>query len=678
MITGRRRISLSLVTTIALVGGLAVSRPATASGGPAPVDVRVLRAAGRTSALVHTAPTATLGAALRAARAAGLENGTRYDRIAVFVAYGTTDEFAALAKDPSIEQVEANAKIELFTSSSHQATRGQALLDGDVTTPAGATIDGSGVGVAVVDSGVDGTHPDLADRMGGNVEIVCTSPQFFVVNTLGGFTECRTPKAVVPMEDTDHPSAGGHGTHVAGIVAGTGEASNGLYHGAAPGATLYGVSVGSGDRVENGLDGLAWVLENHDQVSPPIRVLNGSWGGSYAKYAPEGTSSYLATWKMQEALIAEGVTLVWAAGNNGGDGTTPTTSGHCVNPTPGVICVANYDDGGTGTRGGVIDSSSSRGKTDLPETWPDVSAPGSGIVSTCRLTLPVCNAHAGMVLDPPNLYSSLSGTSMAAPHVAGIVAQMYQVDPTLTPAEVEDVVEDTAYKLQWGSPYGLLPDATNTDDTSSFDKGHGLVDALAAVQSLMGVPPSPDPTPAPTPTPTPTPAGTRYYFHSATGYGEADSLTGGVTFDTTAPGPGTYAETHDVRGVTGGDPIPTDPRWHGAIEGPFTSFTLDFWAKAPVGEIAGSLQFHPRIFVGGTTYRLPALEAELEPNVGTTLAHVTHTYTTMLDAADSEVPLSIDPDGPVTISIEGGRRMYEDGWYIAYDSVDYPSGFFAD
>ena len=73
---------------------------------------------------------------------------------------------------------------------------------------------------------------------------------------------------------------------------------------------------------------------------------------------------------------------------------------------------------------------------------------------------------------------------MAAPHVAGIVAQLYQVKAKqLTPAKVENVLEDTAYKFQWGAPY--TTDPFNPDDTSSFEKGHGLVDALAALKHLL-------------------------------------------------------------------------------------------------------------------------------------------------------------------------------------------------
>ncbi len=449
------------------------------------IDSRILDNAGYQSVLVHVRRGSYLSQGLAAARGAGVKTGTTYGPIKVFVAYGTLGQLQSLAGSAHVQALEANASLEVYTDTSHKATRGQDVLDGAITGRRGSIFDGTGVGVAVVDSGVDGTHPDLKSRMGGNVKIVCSTPQFVVTSATGGFTECLGPKVFIQAEDTDTISGGGHGTHVAGIVAGTGTASNGRFHGAAPDATLYGVSVGETLVVENALDGLAWVLANHNKVSPAIKVVNNSWGSGHRPYDPEKGPFHKATWKLQERLVAAGVTVVFAAGNGGGNGTSNTTSAECINPTPGIICVANYTDLDNGTRDGRIDSTSSRGRTDQPQHWPDISAPGTRIISTCRLTLPVCSAHRTPVLDPPNLYSQLSGTSMAAPHVAGIVAQIYEAKPKrLTPAKVEVLLEDTAYKFQWGAAY--TSDPFNPDNTSSFEKGHGLVDALAALQTLLG------------------------------------------------------------------------------------------------------------------------------------------------------------------------------------------------
>jgi serine protease AprX len=469
---GARRTLAALCTVIAAV---APAQTAGGTGHRAAIDPAVMTSS-EASVLVHATP-GKWRESIDRARSLGLHVGTTYPMIDVFVAAGPRETLVELASNDAVAYLEANARLHYATDTSHEATRGTNVLKGAVKIH-GRRIDGRGIGVAVVDSGIDGTHPDLADRMGGNVRIVCTRPGFLI----GTVTECGGPKEAVELEDTDSVALSGHGTHVAGIVAGTGAASDGKYHGAAPGATLYGVGIGTVLLIENALDGLRWVLDNHDRVAPRIRVVNNSWGSGYD---PEnhGDPETKALTKMIELLVADGVTVVFSAGNAGGDGSEATTSLECASPTPGVICAANYDDMDLGARDGSISQTSSRGLPDDPSTWPDVSAPGSTITSTCRPTLPVCNFFGGGD-RPEELYATLSGTSMAAPHVAGIVAQLLQVRRSLTPRAVEDVLEDTAHEFEWGAPYRRDP--FNPDGASSFEKGHGLVDVLAAIRSLRG------------------------------------------------------------------------------------------------------------------------------------------------------------------------------------------------
>ena len=680
-----RRLSFASLALVIVASLATVVPAAVASPDRAFVERAVVRGDGLRSGLVHVRPGSSMAEGLEAARVSGLDIGTRYDVINVFVAYGTPDEFRAVAGHGTIEALEANRKLRTFTETSHIATRGQEVLDGAVTMPDGAVIDGTGVGVAVVDSGVDGTHPDLQDRMGGNVKIVCSTPMVVATAPTGGFRECLGPKTAVPMADTDTPSGGGHGTHVAGTVAGDGTASEGRFHGAAPGATLYGVSTGTTLSVENALDGLAWVLENHDVVTPAIKVVNNSWGSSPGKYDPEKGPFHKATWKLQEALVAEGVTVVFAAGNEGGNGTAQTTSAECVNPTPGVVCVANYDDKNEGDRNAVIDGSSSRGLKNDPMTWPDLAAPGTQITATCRLTLPVCSAHFAPSTEYPNLYSTLSGTSMAAPHIAGIVAQLYQANPALTPAEVENILEDTAYKFQWGTPY-TLQDPTNPDDGSSFEKGHGLVDVVNAVKVAMGAEPDPEPTPTPTETGPPPPGPgelappARYYFHSGNLNNNADYAYDIVSsdyavFDETAPTLSCCPSTAvDVPFFSNGSPRgPYDPRWTGAITGEIRDLTVDFWQKSSSEHVWGDARYEATVFVGSKAYQLPVFGVDVN---GAGPTRVKHTFTTLIDAEGKEVPLSIPTDGsePVTIHIRG-EFFFNEGVVVLYDSTQYPSGF---
>jgi serine protease AprX len=389
-----------------------------------------------------------------------------------------------VAASGAVTYVEANPPLQWFLDTSHQATRGQAVLDGELTLPDGTPIDGSGVGVAVVDSGIDSTHPDLADRVVHNIRVVCTAPGTVgISDELANASECHGPKTFVELPDTD--IAGGHGTHVAGTVAGTGAASDGAFRGAAPGASIYGIAAGTTSPVENALDGLAWVLDNHDEVEPAIRIVNNSWGTNYKK-ADEDEPQRGAITKLQNALIDAGVVVVFAAGNSGGNGSQPMTSHQCVNRTPGNICVASFDDRNMGWReDGIVSSFSSRGAADDPETWPSLMAPGSDITAACRATMPVCHLGSGYRRDlAPNSYAGLSGTSMAAPHIAGIAALLLQVAPELTPAEVQYLLQDTAYPVDVGAEWGEDP-FNPSDSLSSFDKGHGLVDVVAALEVLL-------------------------------------------------------------------------------------------------------------------------------------------------------------------------------------------------
>lgn len=468
-----------ITALVALIVTLQVS-PAAGGGDEAwlsDISARTARTTtGDLSVLIHASRSHSLDQAVADARKVGMSIGTHFRSVDVFVAHGSLEQIRAVAALESIGTVEANAPLTYATETSHKATRGIDVLQGKVKA-GGRTITGAGVGVAIVDTGVDGTHPDLASNMGGNVKVVCST----VVTSYdredpNDYGSCVGPVAVIPAPDTDTIGAGGHGTHVAGIVAGDGTASEGRFHGAAPEATLFGVSAGELLFVENAASGLEWVLENHDKVSPKIKVVNASWGSN----AGASPSSLPIIWRLQDRLVEEGITVVFVAHNYGGDGTRSRTVQECINPTAGVICVANYDDEDTGTRSGTIAESSSRGAARDPRTWPDLAAPGTSIMSTCRVTLPVCWLGGGHHDDPHNTYSSLGGTSMAAPHVAGIVAQLLQANPRLSPAEIEDILEDTAYKFSFGAAY--QQDPANRDGTSSFDKGHGLVDAVAAVR----------------------------------------------------------------------------------------------------------------------------------------------------------------------------------------------------
>lgn len=473
------------------VGATAPAAGQAASQSAAPADVSDFLAGqmagltGRTTVMVH-------GTSIRAAReavaATGMSKAGEFERIGVVIAHASRSQVQAVRTAPGVTYVEGGAQpIEFFSQdlaeTSNTATRG-AEAAATLTGADGTPLTGRGVSVAVIDSGVDPTHPYFEEADGSsavvaNLKALCEP-----------LTETCSVQRVPAFVDTDTLAVGGHGTHVSGIVAGrpTTLTDGGKLQGAAPGAKLVSISTGAGIVILGADSALNWVLENHEapcgagvpaSTCPPIKVTNNSYGPSGGgDFDPES-----ATIKLQRALAAEGIVTVWAAGNDGGDGSTSLTNPPGQDPTGGILSVASYYDQDTGTREGVVSDYSSRGLASDASTWPDISAPGENITSSCRPYLAICSTGLDFRNGPGALdlgtFNTISGTSMAAPHVAGIVAQLFQADPTATPADIERVLKVSAHKFPDGAAYQSGPVGT-----TSYDKGHGLVDVVAAVAAL--------------------------------------------------------------------------------------------------------------------------------------------------------------------------------------------------
>ena len=251
---------------------------------------------------------------------------------------------------------------------------------------------------------------------------------------------------------------------MAGLIAGDGTASGGAYAGVAPGANLIDVRVitatGS-TTVSTLIAGMQWVLAHRSEFN--IRVVNLSAG---APMTVSYSNDPLAT--AVEVLVFAGITVVVSAGNDGPKHSSITSPGS----DPYVITVGAIDDSGTATTSDdAIALWSSQGPTAIDGlAKPDLVAPGRKVVSlrspgsTLDQELPDRVVYG---LDPlVPAYFRLSGTSMAAPVVTGVVALMLERTPTLTPAQVKRHLMNTAAPLAYGSP-----DAT----------GSGLVSAVAAV-----------------------------------------------------------------------------------------------------------------------------------------------------------------------------------------------------
>lgn len=454
---------------------------------------------------VHADRTAT---AEQAAERAGLVLVERFDAVGVVVAHGTTAAVEQVVRQPGVTYVEGDLPVVPLLDRVHRATRND-VAQRDTFIPNQGQLSGLGVSVAVVDTGVDGTHPffrtpESGSRVVVNLKSVCHNAAAILLpgTPLAGSDSCWVP---VVTNDSDTGSMAGHGTHVAGIVAGAQTATKRSVGGAprtlsgvAPQASVVALSIGQAASVYGSYSAFHWLVEHHRapcgvgvsaRACPPVRVVNNSYGSlGGSRFDPGSVIT-----KLQRRLVAEGVVVVYAAGNDDGDGSgrdaagrVQGTNGPGNDPTPGVLMVASYDDRRKGGRDEKTSDFSSRGTKGMPGTYPDLSAPGSGITSSCREHMPLCvgiDPHDGPGNLDKGTFDTLSGTSMASPYVAGVVAELLQLEPRLTPSQVEAVLEDSAYRFAAGAPYE--DDPSNPGSPTSYDKGHGLVDVAAAVAGVQ-------------------------------------------------------------------------------------------------------------------------------------------------------------------------------------------------
>jgi len=296
-----------------------------------------------------------------------------------------SDEIEALSEQSDVERIWPDLRVRACLDVSAP------LIGAPRVWQAGYT--GAGIGIAVLDTGIDLEHPDFAGRITGMADL--------------------TGEGIVDLN--------GHGTHVAGVACGDGRVHGGEYTGVAPCAELYVAKVLDRDGaayMSDVMAGIDWA------VKQDVHVLNLSLSG-----APPGDGTDALS-QMCDLVVEKGFVVCVAAGNSGPQAGSIGPPG-CAREVI-TVGASNDDDG-------VLEASS-RGPTLDGRVKPDLLFPGSGVVS--------CRARDTSLGSPLDLaYTEASGTSMAAPHASGVAALLLEADPGLTPREIKDLMMSSAVDL---------------------------------------------------------------------------------------------------------------------------------------------------------------------------------------------------------------------------------------
>jgi serine protease AprX len=430
---------VSLLATVAAT--VAAAFPA-----PAPLTPPVAAAAARTpdrqlELIVQAQPGLDPAPAVRAAGGTVDRRIGLIDGLAVSLPASAAPQ---LARDPAVRAVSLNAPIRGTATAPDFGALATSFNDSVGAPKAWAFgITGRGVGVAVIDSGVRGDLPDF--RVSGT-----DGRSRVVVN------------AVVNPSAATGGDGYGHGTHIAGLIAGNGHARpdgdplRGRYMGVAPEAAVIAVKAGDDDgeaTVLDVIDGLQFVVDHGERYG--IRIANLSLSSRVAEshLTDPLDAAVEATWKA-------GIVVVAAAGNRG---TSPDAVSYAPGNDPWVITVGAVDDLGTKR---IADDElaawSSRGVTQDGYAKPDVLAPGMRLVSTVPAGSVYATHCAACMVDGE--YFRASGTSMAAAVASGVIAGILQAHPGWTPDQVKQAIvrRSRAVRNQAGAPVDaageLLPD----------------------------------------------------------------------------------------------------------------------------------------------------------------------------------------------------------------------------
>jgi serine protease AprX len=370
----------------------------------------------------------------------------------------------ALAADPEVVSIHFDHPIKGMDSTTNAVV--------NVSPAWNAGYNGSGIGVAVIDSGINDTHPDLWNTNLTHSRVIYHED----------FTGTATTNSSGAKYDLY-----GHGTHVAGIVGGNGYLSSGNYSGVAPAVKLVDLraldlnGVGSDSTVIAAIQE-AIALQN----TYNIQVINLSLGrGIYESYTQDPLCQAV------ESAWQAGIAVVVAAGNygrvsvDGSDGYgTITAPGN----DPYVITVGALNSNGSSSPSAeVMTSYTSKGPTTYDHVLkPDIMAPGNDIVSLAAPGATLEADYPSQLVDGNNGkpdYFTLSGTSMATPVISGAVALLLQQNANLTPDQIKARLMQTTYSSFPDYTVVSVPELneTFTEYYDPFSVGSGMLNMQGAV-----------------------------------------------------------------------------------------------------------------------------------------------------------------------------------------------------
>ena len=379
-------------------------------------------------------------------------------------AEGAASSVNGLAAQAGVRWIEWNSPMVLLMNQTNSVIGSEdvwqrTLLD-ENGVDTGSVISGSGVTVIVLDSGIDASHPDLdydpfntpnsPSRPGPDDKVIYNAK-------LDQGSGSSTPAiAWIPLQNTDTTS--GHGTHVAGTVAGNGDASAGDKRGVAPQANLIGLSMGEAAFTIDEYSALEYAYQLSEPGSASqavwnIRVVTNSWGPGFPFDSLDPND--LTVQAIEKLTYDNNVIVVFANGNSGGDGSDDQSNIFAKVPVAIGVAAAMRD--GVG-----MADFSSRGDATMRDTWPDIAAPGVDIWSAAaRATMIGGGTGAGDIAsgDLDYHYLAISGTSMATPHVAGLVALLWQAAPSMRMSDFDEDLDSESGEVTLVDPTGIAPPA---------------------------------------------------------------------------------------------------------------------------------------------------------------------------------------------------------------------------